>query len=127
MRDIEIFMVKSFKKWLQKQNINTDILIEIVKEIQDGLVDADLGNFLYKKRIPVHGKGKRGGARTLVAYKKNSRLFFLHGFAKNEKDNITNKEKIALIEYVNLYMGFSKQQLNNSMECRELIEVKPND
>ena len=41
-------MIKSFKKWLQKQNISTNILIDIVKEIQDGLVDADLGNFYIK-------------------------------------------------------------------------------
>lgn len=125
--NIKIYMVKSFRKWLKKQRINTEILIDAVKEIQDGLVDADLGNDLYKKRIPISGKGKRSGARTLVAYRKNDKLFFLHGFSKNEKDNISNKEKLALFEYVDLYMGLSSNQLSKAIECEELTEVIQND
>jgi hypothetical protein len=31
-----------------------------------GLIDADLGGWVYKKRVPVPGRGKRGGARTII-------------------------------------------------------------
>ncbi|MCS0462701.1 MULTISPECIES: type II toxin-antitoxin system RelE/ParE family toxin [Rhizobium] len=36
--------------------------------------------------------GKQGSFRTTVGH----RLIFVHGFAKNEADNITKKEKEAL-------------------------------
>jgi hypothetical protein len=32
-----------------------------------GLIDADLGGGVLKKRVGLAGRGKRGGVRTLVA------------------------------------------------------------
>jgi hypothetical protein len=37
-----------------------------VEETAAGLIDADLGGRVYKKRVPLPGRGKRGGARTLI-------------------------------------------------------------
>jgi hypothetical protein len=34
-----------------------------------GLIDADLGGSVYKKRVPLTGRGKHGVARVLVATK----------------------------------------------------------
>jgi hypothetical protein len=34
-----------------------------------GLIDADLGGHVVKKRVALPGQGKRGGARTIVATK----------------------------------------------------------
>lgn len=121
---LKIYMVKAFQKWFRKQCVDNDTLFKVVQEIQDGLVDADLGNFLYKKRISISGRGKRAGARILVAYKENDKIFFLHGFAKNEKGNVTNQEKRALYEYVNMYMGFNDYQLNESIKKGELLEIQ---
>lgn len=44
------------------------------------LIDADLGGGIVKKRIAPGGRGKSGGARTLVATTKGSRWFFVFGF-----------------------------------------------
>ena len=41
------------------------------------------------KRLALPGRGKRGGARTLVATNKGNRWFFLFGFEKNARANIT--------------------------------------
>lgn len=48
-------------------------------------------------------------------------------YETKQKLNKNVSIKLPKAEYVNLYMSFSKQQLNKSMECGELIEVKPND
>ncbi|STX52141.1 Uncharacterized protein conserved in bacteria [Legionella busanensis] len=61
-----------------------------------GLFDANLGGNVYKKRIPLDNKGKRGGARTIVAFRFNNKAFFIYSFAKNKKANITDKELKAL-------------------------------
>jgi hypothetical protein len=38
--------------------------------------------------LPRRGTGKRGGFRTLIAYKTSERAVYLFGFAKNERENI---------------------------------------
>jgi hypothetical protein len=35
--------------------------------MNDGLWDANLGGEVYKKRVALSGRGKRGGARRLVS------------------------------------------------------------
>ncbi len=54
--------------------------------------------FLLKKRIGNDGRGKRGGLRTIVAHRQADRLVFLYVFGKNERDNITDRERLALSE-----------------------------
>jgi hypothetical protein len=55
-----------------------------------------LGGSVYKKRVPLPGRGKRGGARILVATKHANRWFLLYGFGKNEQGNIDDRELAAL-------------------------------
>ena len=54
---------------MRKSGLSDDALSAAVSEMASGLVDADLGGYLVKKRVPLPGKGKRGGARTIVATK----------------------------------------------------------
>ena len=60
--------------------------------MMQGLVDADLGGHVVKKRIALPGRGKRGGARTIVATRMTDRWFFLFGFSKNERSDIDKDE-----------------------------------
>jgi hypothetical protein len=41
-------------------------LCNAVAEMAAGLIDADLGGSVYKKRLPMPGRGKRGGARIIL-------------------------------------------------------------
>ena len=47
---------------------------------------------MVKKRVGLAGRGKRGGVRTLVATNKGNRWFFMFGFEKNERTNISDEE-----------------------------------
>lgn len=73
---------------MRKTDLDDALLLSAVQEMEQGLIDADLGGGLYKKRIPLRGRGKRGGARTLIATNKAGRWIFLTGFEKNERNNI---------------------------------------
>ncbi len=65
--------------------------------LAQGLIDADLGpGGLVKKRVALPGRGKSGGARTLVATNKTDRWFFVFGFEKNERANIEDDELAGL-------------------------------
>ncbi len=120
---MRIFKTKVFNKWAKGLLLDNSLLVA-AHEIAAGDFDASLGQKVYKKRIAVAGKGKSGGARTIVAYQEGNNLFFMYGFEKNEKSNITNTEKKALQELAKVYFALSNKQLNKEVKDNRLIEVK---
>ncbi len=78
-----IFKTRHFSRWMRKTDLTNAALSNAVSEMDAGLIDADLGGGVVKKRVSLPGRGKRGGARTLVATNKGNRWFFVFGFEKN--------------------------------------------
>ncbi len=91
-----VFRTRHFSRWMRKTDLTDQALCRAVDEMARGLIDADLGGGVVKKRVGLAGRGKRGGARTLVATNKGSRWIFLFGFEKSERANITRQELEAL-------------------------------
>ncbi len=81
---------------MRKTELTDKALCGAVHEMAQGLIDADLGAGVLKERVGLAGRGKRGGARTLVATNKGSLWFFVFGFEKNERANIGPEEMEAL-------------------------------
>lgn len=120
---MKVFKTKSFEQWAKKLKITDSKLKTIITEMEQGLVDANLGQCLYKKRIAVPGRGKSGGTRTIIAYKRTEKAFFIYGFSKNEKENINLKEKEALIKYASILMELNTQHMQQAILGKEIIEV----
>ncbi|MHB1618513.1 MAG: type II toxin-antitoxin system RelE/ParE family toxin [Sulfuricella sp.] len=72
-----VFKTRHFCRWMRKTELTDNALCAAVAEMAQGLVDVDLGGGVVKKRVGLAGRGKRGGARTLVATNKGSRWFFV--------------------------------------------------
>ena len=68
---------KDFARWQTGEKLPDDALCKAVKEMENGLVDADLGGFLYKKRVARPGGGKSGGYRTVLSARVGDRYVFL--------------------------------------------------
>ncbi|ODT96498.1 MAG: hypothetical protein ABS82_04335 [Rhodanobacter sp. SCN 67-45] len=98
-------------------------LFQSVIEMEAGLIDADLGGQLVKKRIALPGRGKRGGARTIVATNRGDRWYFIFGFGKNERANIDKHELRALQELASDLLGQDDKALAAALEADELVEV----
>jgi hypothetical protein len=96
---LRIFKVKAFAKWVRRERITDSTLREAVAEMQHGLIDANLGGGVYKKRVSASSRGKRGGARTIVAFQSKQHTFFMFGFLKNETPNIEKGELRAFKLY----------------------------
>jgi hypothetical protein len=79
---------------------------------------------LRSKALP--GRGKRGGARTLIAYRSGQAVFFIYGFPKNERANIEHDELKALRLLARELLGYGAQELAQAVEAGELIEVSDN-
>jgi len=88
-----------------------------------GLIDADLGGGVLKKRIALPGQGKRGGARTIVATNLGSRWFFLYGFAKNERANIDERELRLFREVATDLLGLGDRQIAVALSSGEIEEI----
>lgn len=120
---MRVFKNKAFSKWAYKEGLSDGVLRAAVEEIRRGLVDADLGGQVFKKRVGLGGKGKSGGVRTLVAYRAGDKVFFVYGFAKNVRANIGDKELKALKLYADTLLNYSKAELNKAVKNGALIEV----
>lgn len=91
-----VFKTRHFSRWMRKTELTDSALCSAVAEMAQGLIGADLGGGVVKKRVGLAGRGKRGGARTLVATNKGNRWFFVFGFEKNDRANIGADELEAL-------------------------------
>jgi hypothetical protein len=60
----------------------------------------------------------------IVAWKQGERLFFVHGFAKKEKDDISKKERAALTLLGEQYMGYEDDALATILAEGDLLEIK---
>ena len=93
---MEIYKLKDFAKWAKKENLSDEDFIKVVDEMEKGLLGDRLGAFVYKKRFRIAGRGKRGGARSILIYKQKKIAVFLYGYSKNEKSDLAPREEAAL-------------------------------
>jgi hypothetical protein len=123
---MRIFKNKAFNKWAKKEGLSDDALRTAVGEIERGLIDADLGGHVVKKRVAVGGRGKRGGVRTLLAYKSGDKAFFVYGFAKSARANVSTDELKALKYLAKELMNCSDETVTKAIQHGALIEVENN-
>ena len=86
--------------------------------------EADLGGGVYKKRVARKGGGKSGGFRTFITQKSSEHLFFVYGFAKNERDDIDADERVALKRMAQELGGLAQTQIRVALKAGELVEVQ---
>lgn len=118
-----VFKTRHFARWMRKTELTDAALCEAVREMSQGLMDADLGGGLVKKRVGMAGRGKRGGARTLLATNKNNRWFFVFDFEKNERANIDADELEAMQELAAQLLGRTHEELEIAIVDGALKEI----
>jgi len=120
---IRIFKTRNFARWAKKEKITNDVLKQTIDEIFDGLIDGDLGGGLLKKRVARKGEGKRGGYRTLLAFRQADRAIYMFGFSKNERENIDAEEKQVYKKLTQVYLKLSASNLIKLCNEGKLLEV----
>lgn len=119
-----VFKRKALARWLLAQGLSDAALCQAVREMERGLVDADLGGGLFKKRLAREGFGKRSGYRVLVAARWGSRYVWLHAYAKNERSDVRPDELKALRFAAGLFLGFGESELQAAVAAGVLVEVR---
>jgi hypothetical protein len=120
---VRIYRLKGFARFQRKERIADAALVKAVRDANAGLVDADLGGGIIKQRVARAGKGKSGGFRTLIAYRRGERAIFLYGFAKSGRANIDDDELEGWRRVGRGYLGLDANALAAAMAAGELTEV----
>ena len=119
-----ILKTRPFNRWLRKTLLDDNTLLKAIDEMERGLVDADLGGNVNKKRVALPGRGKSGSTRTLIATNREDRWFFLFGFEKNDRENITQAELAYLQGAAQIFLGYSSDDLQSAIARGDFLEVE---
>jgi hypothetical protein len=120
---VRIFRSKSFTRFAKKAGLDDEILSKALERAERGLIDARLGGGVIKLRVARRGEGKSGGFRTIILYKAGALAFFVHGFAKKDRDNIEDRELAALKLLASQMLSYDDRDIAKAIESGTLIEV----
>jgi hypothetical protein len=124
---VRVYKTKVFRRFQRKEGLTDTALCEAVTRAEDGLIDADLGRGLIKQRIAREGGGRRGGFRTIIAYRIGNRAVFIFGFAKSGRDNIPDDDEREMAETGALLLGLGAKGIKTLLDGGELWEVDCDD
>jgi len=120
---VRILKTKWFSRFARKEGLADAKLLEALREAEAGLVDADYGGGLIKKRVAREGGGKSGGYRTIIAYRSAARCVFMFAFAKNDKGNLSKNEVVEYKAAADIFLGLTDLQIETAVKNNELEEV----
>jgi hypothetical protein len=118
-----VYKTKEFSRFARKADLGDEDLLEAAKALAFGRWDADLGGGVFKQRIAREGGGKSGGFRTIILFKVGGHSFFVHGFAKNQKANVSPAELKALKKLAVVFLGLDAEGLEKAKLAGQIAEV----
>jgi hypothetical protein len=120
---LRVFKNKPYSRFARKHGISDTELCKSAASADRGLVAADLGGGVIKQRIARPGSGKSGGFRALIVFRIRTLAVFIHGFAKNETDNIGPVELVALKKLAAELASYRELELQKAVSNGTLMEV----
>jgi hypothetical protein len=108
---------------MRKTELTDQSLCDAVVEMTQGLLDGNLGGNVFKKRVGLANKGKRSSARTIIATNQGSKWFFVFGFEKNDKSNISKHELEVLQDLAKDFLGINQTQIDEAVAKGTLEEI----
>lgn len=121
---MRVFSTRFFNKFAINNSLSKRVLLKSVEEIENGNIDANLGGGVYKQRVGRPRLGKRGGVRVIIAINIRDKAFFLYGFNKNDKENLTRNEILAYKKLAKEMLKFTDSEIQKNLDKGELIEIK---
>jgi len=72
---VNVYRSKAFTRLARREGLTDVHICQAVAEMNTGLIDANLGEGLFKKRIAMPGQGKRGSWRVLLGFQAGKKAF----------------------------------------------------
>lgn len=119
-----ILKTRHFCRWMRRTALSDKTLLAAVAEMEAGLIDAELGGGVIKKRVALPGRGKSGSVRVLVATRRGDRWFFVFGFEKNQRASITDNELEVLQSIARDLLKLTNAQMDTAIAEGSLEEIR---
>jgi hypothetical protein len=120
---VQVFKTKEFARFARREAIRDETLLEAAVRAERGLIDADLGGGLIKQRVARPGQGRRGGFRTLMAFRAGGLTVFVYGFAENERGNTGPEELNFWCKVAEAFVRMDDARPGMLLAEREIMEV----
>jgi hypothetical protein len=120
---MRIFQSKWFVRFVRKEGISENALYEAVKQIEAGNYDADLGSGVFKQRVARAGGGQSGGYRTILCVQSGQRAFYVYGFAKSSRGNISKGEVGGFRKLARILFAMTEEQLEAMLKNGSFHEL----
>ena len=117
---LRVFGNKPFLRFARKFGASDRDLWEAFQEEPD----ADLGGQVFKFRLARAGEGTSGGARTIVAMRRNQRIVMMFGFEKKDTANISAKDLKGFKKLSKIYLELSDAEMEKLVKSSELVEIE---
>ena len=124
---LRTFKTKAFARFAVREGLEDAALCEAVRRARSGLIDADLGGGVIKQRIAREGGGRSGGFRTIVLFRRGGLAFFVHGFAKSDRENLRRDELETYRLLADGYLALDARGLAAAQAAGAIVEVKCDD
>jgi hypothetical protein len=121
---MRVFKNKPFARFARKNDISDADLCKAIQDAARGLISADLGGGVIKQRLARRGSGKSGGFRSLIIFRARERAIFVHGFAKNDVENIRPDELAALKKLAAEMLAYRREELESAIASGTIMEVR---
>ncbi len=124
---MRVFKNKWFTKFAKKERISDQKLCQMIKDLENGLIDTDYGDGLIKQRLARQNQGKSSGYRCIILFHHKNNAFFVYGFPKSERENIGREDERAFKDLSQQMFGFSDNDVEQLLLSGALVEVIYNE
>lgn len=111
-----VFKTRDFNGRAAKSGISDAQLCRALQEVRKGQAD-DLGGGVWKKRL------NENRHRSIILAKGSHYWVYQFLFAKQNQDNITQKELVAFRKLAKIYEGLNPEQVQRLVDGREFMEI----
>jgi hypothetical protein len=127
---MRVFEIKGFARWARKEGITDSVVLEMAKDLTSNNPNHQIDSLpgdLMKMRWGKGNRSSRAGYRIIVGYckPKDDRILFLTGFAKNERENLGDKEQKLLVIYAKNAIKKTDAEIAKLLNEGEFLEIKP--
>ncbi len=124
---MQTFETKAFARFADRDGLEDAALCEAVRRARRGLIDADLGGGVIKQRIARKGRGRSGGFRVIMLFRRGELAFFVYGFAKSGRENLRRDELEAFRMLADEMLNLTGTNLSAALANGTIIEVTCDD
>ena len=114
---MNLYKTRPFARIAARAGLTGAALKKSAEEMSRGLIQADLGDQVFKQRVALPGRGG-GGRIVVVVSPREDRYIFVHCYLAKDRDNPAPGEETAFRELGRLYLNLSGADMEAAvMNC----------